>query len=78
MQYVDVRDLAEWMVRLIEGDAAGTFNVVGPAARQTLVAVHRRARAAGRRADSYTWIEDYAWLKALPAAPAERRTTPPG
>ena len=35
VQYVDVRDLAEWMVRLMEGDASGTFNVVGPATKQT-------------------------------------------
>ena len=54
VQYVDVRDLAEWMVRLIEGDASGTFNVVGPADEADLRAVPRRARPAGRRRRSPT------------------------
>ncbi len=31
VQYVDVRDVASWMIRLIEDHRAGTFNAVGPA-----------------------------------------------
>ena len=30
LQFVDVRDLGEWMVRLLEGDAHGVFNATGP------------------------------------------------
>ena len=29
-QWIDVRDLTEWMVRLGEGNTGGTFNAVGP------------------------------------------------
>ena len=36
VQYIDVRDLAEWMVAALEADIAGTFNVAGPATKQTL------------------------------------------
>lgn len=30
VQYIDVRDVAEWMIRLIEEGNAGTYNAVGP------------------------------------------------
>lgn len=30
MQVIDVRDLADWMVRLVEEDRAGVFNATGP------------------------------------------------
>jgi 2'-hydroxyisoflavone reductase len=32
VQYVDVRDLGQFMVRLVETDASGTYNAVGPEA----------------------------------------------
>jgi 2'-hydroxyisoflavone reductase len=31
LQVIDVRDLAEWMVRLVEQGASGSYNAVGPA-----------------------------------------------
>ena len=31
LQVIDVRDLAVWMVELLEQDAGGSFNVIGPA-----------------------------------------------
>ncbi|MGE0359512.1 MAG: NAD-dependent epimerase/dehydratase family protein [Vicinamibacterales bacterium] len=73
VQYVDVRDLCEWMVRLIERDAAGTFNVVGPAAPQTLAGFIDGLRLLAPAGTTTTWIEDYAWLKAYPL-----RTPRPG
>lgn len=30
VQFIDVRDLAEWMVRLVESSAVGIFNATGP------------------------------------------------
>jgi 2'-hydroxyisoflavone reductase len=32
LQWIDVRDLAEWLVTLVENDTAGTFNALGPPA----------------------------------------------
>ena len=31
VQYIDVRDVASWMIRLVEDRVSGTFNAVGPA-----------------------------------------------
>jgi 2'-hydroxyisoflavone reductase len=66
VQYVDVRDLAEWMVRLIEGDVSGTFNATGPASKQTLAQFLEGLRPLAKTPLTYTWIEDYAWLKSYP------------
>jgi 2'-hydroxyisoflavone reductase len=66
VQYVDVRDLSEWMIRLIENDATGTFNAVGPAERQTMEQFLEGLRPMGGSGLRYTWIEDYEWLRAYP------------
>lgn len=66
VQYVDVRDLAEFMVTLVERDTAGTFNVAGPAAKQTLEQFVEGLRPLATTPVTYTWIEDYTWLKAYP------------
>jgi 2'-hydroxyisoflavone reductase len=66
VQYIDVRDLAEWMVALIESDTAGTFNAAGPATKQTLSEFVDGLRPLASVPVSFTWIEDYAWLKQYP------------
>lgn len=66
VQYVDVRDLAEWMVRLMESRASGTYNAVGPATPQTLAQFLDGLAPLAPAGTTYTWIEDYAFLKAYP------------
>jgi 2'-hydroxyisoflavone reductase len=66
VQYVDVRDLCEWMIRLADAEATGTFNVAGPAAPQTMAEFVDGLRPLAAAALSFTWIEDYDWLKAYP------------
>lgn len=53
LQFIDVRDLAAWMVALLEGGASGAFNATGPAGgagvgwAELIAACRAGARAAG-------------------------------
>lgn len=62
IQYIDVRDLAEWTIRLVEQRTAGTFNAIGPAGpltmRETLAGV---AKGVGT-APTYAWVPT-SWLE---------------
>jgi 2'-hydroxyisoflavone reductase len=72
VQYVDVRDLAAFMIASIEKDAAGTFNVTGPATPQTLAHFIDGLRPLAPAGTTYTWIEDYAFLQGYALRPATK------
>jgi 2'-hydroxyisoflavone reductase len=75
VQYVDVRDLVGWIVRLVEHDVGGTFNVVGPGRRQTMAEFVYGLGATTPVPLSWTWIEDYEWLRAYPLRRAQDGST---
>ena len=63
VQYVYVRDVAEWMIRLAEQKKNGVYNAVGPKATQN---VHEFVEEAAKAFDTdatFVKIEDYDFLK---------------
>lgn len=63
VQYIDVRDVASWMIRLIEDRRAGTFNAVGPASATGMRRFVHGAHAAFSSKADFVAVDDYAFLK---------------
>jgi 2'-hydroxyisoflavone reductase len=62
VQFIDVRDLAEFMVKLLEDARTGPYNVVGPAKEMTSREFYERARSALNPSAQLTFVDDYAFL----------------
>jgi 2'-hydroxyisoflavone reductase len=64
-QFVDVRDLAEFMVRMIETAQGGVFNVAGPRATVTTMPEFLETlRTAINPSARLTFVDDYDFLRA--------------
>jgi len=63
VQYIDVRDVAKWMIQLIEKNNTGTYNAVGPASFTGMHAFIYGVHAAFNAAISFVMIPDYDFLK---------------
>ena len=57
VQNIDVRDLAAWLVHLVEQRHMGVYNAVGPAQPMTMRAMLERCRAALGSDASLTWVD---------------------
>jgi 2'-hydroxyisoflavone reductase len=63
VQFIDVRDLAEWTVRMVEARGTGLYNAVGPVPPTDLAQVIDAARATVRVPPRVTWVPS-SWLSA--------------
>ena len=64
VQVIDVRDLAEFMVKLIEDRASGIYNVAGPREPLLVPAFAEAVRAAVNPGARLTFVDDYDFLTA--------------
>jgi 2'-hydroxyisoflavone reductase len=62
VQFIDVRDLAEFMVRLIESGRGDVYNVVGPQSELTMPSFLEKARDAIGSQAIFVRIDDYEFL----------------
>ncbi|MYG81018.1 MAG: epimerase [Gemmatimonadetes bacterium] len=62
MQHVDARDLGAFMIKAVEDDLDGTFNVVGPREGLTMGSLLERTRQAIGWEAAFTWV-DAAFLR---------------
>jgi len=62
VQFIDVRDIAEWMILLIENKTTGIFNGVGPASNMGIPAFAYGAHAAFSSNVNFVKIDDYEFL----------------
>lgn len=63
VQYIDVRDVAEWMIRLIEEKNTGTYNAVGPAEATDMEGFLAAIKPAFETEVEWVRVEDYEFLK---------------
>ncbi len=58
VQYIDVRDLAEWNIRLVEAGKGGVFNAVGPDPQPSMEELLRTCRAVANNNAVFTWVSE--------------------
>ncbi len=57
-QFIDVRDLAEWTVRLIENEVSGVFNATGPAKPVTMLDLLESCRITSGSDGTPVWVDE--------------------
>ena len=57
VQFIDARDLAEWVIRMVEQGTVGTFNATGPAYKLTMGKMFDEIKAATKSNATFTWAD---------------------
>ncbi|HSP22066.1 MAG TPA: SDR family oxidoreductase [Planococcus sp. (in: firmicutes)] len=58
IQFIDVRDLAEWIVNMVEKNVAGTFNATGPESALTMEGLLEECLAAVEGDAELMWVDE--------------------
>ena len=58
IQFIDVRDLAEWILRMVEQQVSGVFNATGPSHSLTMEAFLETCRNALSSSAQFVWMDD--------------------
>jgi 2'-hydroxyisoflavone reductase len=58
VQIIDARDLAEWIVRMMENGRTGIFNATGPDYRLTMRRMLEDCRSVSRSDARFVWVDD--------------------
>lgn len=57
VQFIDVRDLAAWIIKMIEDGHEGVYNATGPEAELSMAQMIYGCRAATNSKVSFTWVD---------------------
>lgn len=57
VQIIDVRDFSEWLIRMVEDEETGTYNVVGPRTPRPMTELLYGIRAVTTAETTFTWVE---------------------
>lgn len=58
VQFIDVRDLAEWIIRMVESKGNGTYNATGPATELTMEEFLDRCKETAGDGVDVVWVEE--------------------
>jgi 2'-hydroxyisoflavone reductase len=58
VQFIDVRDLAEWVIRLIESHQTGIFNAIGPENPLPIQDLLESCKTVSASDASFTWVSE--------------------
>ncbi len=58
VQFIDVRDLAEWIIRLVEAKTIGTLNATGPADTLTMGEMLAACQIVAGSDATFTWVPE--------------------
>lgn len=58
VQLIDVRDLAEWVIRMVEAGQMGVYNATGPAEPLTMGGILEACKRASNSNATFTWVDE--------------------
>ncbi|MCJ1910039.1 NAD-dependent epimerase/dehydratase family protein [Planococcus ruber] len=58
IQFIDVRDLADWILRLVEEQRTGTFNATGPESALTMEKFLEECKATLKSDADFIWVDE--------------------